>query len=193
MKGYNRLRKRAIDLLESQLSKKLVYHGIHHTYDVLKSVNFFIKNENLPIEQAKQLRIAALYHDVGFIQTYREHEKKGVEILRQAMDEFGGDDSDFEIIAGMIMATKIPQNPKTHLEKIICDSDLFYLGEKRYYEISKTLFAELLNYNLIKTEEEWKKIQISFLSTHTYHTKYANSNLKKEKNKRVVEISKTLT
>jgi len=192
MVGYNRLRKYAITVLENQLSDDLVYHGIHHTYDVLRYVNFLITTEKVSKHDAKLLRVAAIYHDIGFIEVYRDHEEKGVSILKAKMEELGCDKKDFEKIAGMIMATKIPQSPKNILEKIICDADLFYLGKgkKQYYEISGTLCEELLDYKFIESEEQWVNIQISFLSNHSYHTNYARKNLQKEKENRVKELEK---
>jgi hypothetical protein len=41
------------------------------------------------------------------------------------------------------MATKLPPNPKNLLEKIICDSDLDYLGRSDFIPVSNTLFEEL--------------------------------------------------
>lgn len=190
MVGYNNLRKYAISVLDSQLSEDLVYHGIHHTLDVLKYVNFLIRVENIDSHHAKLLRIAALYHDIGFTETYRDHEEAGVRILKSAMEKFNCDMRDFKKIAGMIMATKIPQNPRNIYEKIICDSDLFYLGKDKYYEISKTLYHELLSYGFIQNEKQWLDIQISFLSGHRYHTDYARNNLEKEKRKRIAELEK---
>ena len=188
MLGYNRLRKFAIHLLETKLSKDLVYHGIHHTMEVLRNVNFLIKKENVSPEDSKLLRIAALYHDIGFVNTYRDHEEAGVDILQSAMERFGCDMRKFKKISSMIMATKIPQNPKNKLEKIICDSDLFYLGKNKYYEISDTLCQELMSHKIIKTQKQWLDIQISFLSGHHYHTQYCRKNLEAEKFKRVEEL-----
>lgn len=188
MIGYIRLRSHAIHLLKTKLSDDLAYHGIHHTYDVLRNVNFLIKKENISPERSKLLRIAALYHDIGFIETYRNHEEAGVAILKSAMQEFGCNMKQLKHIEGMIMATKIPQSPKNIEEKIICDADLFYLGRNKYYEISDTLFQELLHYGFIKNAKEWMDIQISFLSNHSYHTKYARKVLEIEKQKRVEEL-----
>ena len=49
-------------------------------------------------------------------------------MAKEELPKFGLSEKDIELICGMIMATKIPQNPKTKLEKIIADADLEYLG-----------------------------------------------------------------
>ncbi|MDA0973125.1 MAG: hypothetical protein O2867_05255 [Bacteroidetes bacterium] len=41
------------------------------------------------------------------------------------------------------MATKVPQEPKDHLARILCDADLDYLGGDDYDEIAGGLYQEL--------------------------------------------------
>ena len=38
----------------------------------------------------------------------------------------------------------MPQTPKNHLEEIMCDSDLDYLGRQDFYPIAETLRQELV-------------------------------------------------
>ena len=70
----------------------------------------------------------------------------------------------------MIMATKIPQQPRSLPEMIICDADLDYLGRNDFTDISCTLKKEFLAYQVIKTEEEWDQLQVSFFESHNYFT-----------------------
>jgi hypothetical protein len=73
----------------------------------------------------------------------------------------------------MVLATQIPQQPKTLLEEIICDADLDYLGTDNFYPVGQTLYHEFKAYGIINTEEEWDKLQVSFLESHHYHTEFA--------------------
>ena len=104
MKGYRKLRKVAITLLEKGLSPKLTYHGKAHSMDVLKRVNFYINHYKLSHHESQLLRLGALYHDLGFTETYMNHEVKSVEILKSYMDDFGCQHSDFIILKGIIMS-----------------------------------------------------------------------------------------
>ncbi len=52
MKGYYNLRKEALDILNRGLSKKLYYHGIHHTLDALHISTRYLKNENIVGDEA---------------------------------------------------------------------------------------------------------------------------------------------
>src|SRR6186713_2897321 len=58
-------------------------------------------------------------------------------------------------ICNMILATRIPQLPKTHLEEIMCDADLDYLGRNDYTQIADGLYEEMRMAGQIKTEKDW--------------------------------------
>src|SRR5688572_30635722 len=122
------------------LSPNLTYHCVNHTLDVVEQSGRIASEEGVRGERDLfLLKVAALYHDSGFLETYAEHEKKGCDIfLKDAVNfEFTEDEKD--IIQGLIMSTKIPQQPKTHMEQILCDADLDYLGRSDFFEIGDTL------------------------------------------------------
>ena len=192
MKGYIKLRRQIKDILETELPDKLYYHALHHTHDVLKVCNEYIRREKIKDYDAKLLRIGALLHDIGFTQTYNDHEAKGQEIAEKLMSDLGFPKKDIAIVKGLIWATKIPQSPKTYLEKIICDADLDYLGRPDFYPISDQLFAELKNRGVLKSVKEWNKIQIKFLEKHQYHTKFARKYRQPAKAKRIAELYETI-
>jgi len=192
MQGYLRLRKHIIKGLENNLSDKLTYHGVHHTLDVLRVTNNYLRREKIIGRDAKLLRIGALLHDFGFTQTYKDHEAKGCEIAEELMPEYGFTKADIKVVKGLIMATKVPQTPKTKLEKIICDADLDYLGRKDFDPISSSLFQELKNFNILSDSNEWNKLQVSFLEGHAYHTEFARRNRQPVKELRIKAIKKLI-
>lgn len=157
--------------LKEELSPELTYHGIHHTLEVLEMVEEIALFEGgISDYDLELLKIAALYHDSGFTEGMDNHEMRGVDICNRHLPEFGYEEKEIELISGMIMATKIPQSPKNNLERIICDADLDYLGREDFYSIGNTLYEELRSFGVIKTKNEWNKIQVSFLTKHAYHT-----------------------
>ena len=192
MKGYIKIRKKAFEILNSKLSKKLYYHGAHHTYDVLSVINQFIKREKIDPYTAKLLRIGTLYHDIGFSISNVEHEKLGCEIVEKYMLEYGFAKKDIQFVKGLIMATRIPQTPKNYLEKIICDADLDYLGRNDFYPISYQLFKELQAFSIITDVNEWNKIQIKFLEAHQYHTEFSQKIRQPKKELRIKELKQSL-
>ncbi len=190
MQGYYKLRKKALEILKSQLPKELYYHSINHTLDVLKNCNYYIKREKIDSHIAKLLRLGALLHDIGFTVSNDRHEERGNKIAEKLMKAYGFPQKDIDIVKGLIIATRIPQLPKNELEKIICDCDLDYLGRSDFNPISNDLYKELKFYSRVKTKLEWNKIQIKFMQAHKYHTQFALKNRKPHKEKRINELIK---
>jgi uncharacterized protein len=173
MKGYLKLRRIVLNQLENGLPKHLTYHNLDHVLDVLDVCNQYIKRNKIKGDDAFLLRIGAIVHDMGFLKTTVNHEEVGAEMAAEIMASLDMNPKHIEVVKGLILATKIPQNPKTELQQIICDSDLDYLGRNDYPEISSRLYLEFKATNVIKTDEDWKNLQISFLTKHEFHTPFA--------------------
>lgn len=192
MKGYFKLRRKALEILNSNLPSDLYYHDAQHTLDVLNVINQYIRRNKIDKTNTYLLKIAGLLHDIGFTAVRINHEEKSAEIAEALMLEFGFTTESIKIVQSLIIATKIPQTPKTELEKIICDSDLDYLGRKDFYEISNKLYKELHASSMVSNEIEWNKLQIKFLEDHKYHTEFAKKNRQAKKEKRILEIKKLI-
>ncbi|WP_336515995.1 HD domain-containing protein [Pollutibacter soli] len=153
------------------LSPHLTYHCLNHTVDVEEQCLRIAKAEGIKDpHQLFLLKIAAIYHDTGFLVKYREHEAAGCKLFDEDAEDFGIPDDDQEIIRELIMATKLPQKPKNLLEKVICDADLDYLGREDFFEIAETLHQEFLFYGIVPDDAAWENLQNNFLLSHSYHT-----------------------
>jgi len=150
---------------------------------VYRDASFLGSKHNITQQEMYLLQAAACLHDYGFLKSHIDHEEIGCDEARQILPHYGFNNEEIEIVCGMIMATKIPQSPKTLLEQIICDADLFYLGSNYYFEIANQFKNELTSLNVLKSEEQWKNIQIGFLQTHQYHLPYSQEFLNETKAK----------
>lgn len=186
--SYSKIEDQVLNILKKGLNKNLYYHGIHHTKEVIYNSILIADQEVLSKKEIELLKIAALFHDIGFVETYAGHEEVSCKMARNILPDYNLNLSQINQICGMIMATKIPQKPKNLLEKILADADLMYLGTDKFVEIGETLFAELKANNKIKTELEWNILQISFLNTHSFHTFYCIKNYTATKLKNLEQI-----
>ena len=169
---YRAAKQFILSKLREELSDKLYYHGIHHTLDVLKMAAEICVSEGVNGHELVLVKTAALFHDCGFVKDkHAGHEHEGCLIVQNALPSFDYSAQDIKTICTMIMATKIPQSPTNLLEEIICDADLDYLGRDDFYRIGDSLFEELQAYHLIHDEQDWNRLQVSFLSTHKFHTR----------------------
>lgn len=177
-----------LDKLKNELPSQMFYHTIEHTLDVYKSSENIAKKEGINEAELKLLLIAAIYHDAGYLIQNKDHEQYSCDIARKYLPLFNYIKKDIDIICRIIMATKISQNPKSHLEEIICDADLDYLGRNDFFIIGDKLYKELLALGKIKTENEWNKIQLEFLEQHHYFTETAIKlrQSQKEKNLKII-------
>lgn len=187
------IEERMIARLNTELDPRLHYHNGDHTSDVIEQTERIAKREGIEDDKTlRLLKIAALYHDAGFIYTYNNHEQKGCEIVREDLKGYEFTEDEIETIAGLIMATKVPQNPKSPLEQIICDADLDYLGRGDYNEISCRLKKELFEFGYVSTEKEWLLLQINFLENHSYFTTTSKKNRSEVKEIVLTDLKKKL-
>ena len=159
-----------ISMLREKLHPHLFYHSPEHTIDVIQSAERIAVAEHCSPDEIRLLKTASLFHDTGYVRDMREHEKHGCEIATELLTSHRVDPSEITVICGLIMATKVPQVPKTKLEEIICDADLDYLGRDDYFAIAESLYREFLYFEKIKNEKDWINLQVKFIRSHTYFT-----------------------
>jgi uncharacterized protein len=182
------LEKLILNKLMQELPKHLYYHSPEHTLRVIEKADIIAKHENVSENDLKLIKIAALFHDIGFIKSSLNHEELGCEIVRDFFNHNHLQEVELDKICGMIMATKIPQTPHNKLEEILADADLEYLGTEDFEQISRDLFKEFKFSNPDLTEEKWYEIQINFIEKHTYFTSYGKKYLSETKRKHLKEL-----
>jgi len=180
-----------IDLLRNNLPKNYYYHNPDHTIYVEEKALEIGRHEECSEEELKLLSTAALWHDTGYIKTYKNHEAESCLLARQYLPGYGYSLADIDLVCGIIMVTKIPQLPKNKLEKILADADLEYLGTASFEIKSEKLFKELQSLNLSLTVAEWNQMQISFLQNHHYFTLFCKQNRDPLKMKNLYQLMHT--
>jgi uncharacterized protein len=186
---YNEIKKVIISELKNKLPGHLTYHSVNHVEDVIKAATEIGKAEQKNAEEIKLLKTAALFHDTGFLYGAKDHEANSCVIAQEYLPNYGYSESQIDTIKGMIMATKIPQTPHNHLEEILADADLDYLGRDDFFVIGDKLFDELTMLGIISSERDWNFLQEKFLESHSFFTKTSNQKRKpkKEENLRIVK------
>lgn len=190
--NYRKAEKYIIKRLEEELPEDLHYHDIRHTKDVCAAVERIALMEGIEGDDIFLLKTAALYHDAGFVKTYSNNEDVGAALAHEVLPQFGYSSEQIDKIGELIQATKVPQKPKNHLEQIICDADLDYLGGDEFHKTADKLKRELMEREMIKTEKQWDELQIKFLESHTYFTKTAIELRRENKLTRIKEIKERL-
>lgn len=177
MQSKTHMKEFVIDMLNNNLPLFYYYHNYKHTLYVTEKAVEIGQAENCSEKELELLSIAALWHDTGYIKTYKGHEAEGCKLARQYLPEYGYTIDDIDKICGMIMATKIPQTPKNKLEEILADADLAYLGTTHANDLTQKMFKELNALNPLVTIEVWNKTEIDFLTAHRYFTGHCKKNM----------------
>ncbi len=182
-----------LDKLENELPGSLYYHNVKHTVDVVTEVELIGWAEGLDDEGILLLKTAALFHDAGHTVAYDEHEYHGTRLAREYLPQYGYSAQQIDRICDIIMATRLPPEPKDILQQIICDADLDYLGRSDMIPVSNTLYKELKEQNMIGTFNQWNQLQLKFISGHSYFTRTARSLREVNKQKQIERIRKLIT
>ncbi len=181
-----------LDRLGKELPKNLYYHGLHHTLDVCDAADLLARAEHVNGESLILLRTAALFHDCGFIKQYVNNEPIAVTFAIEHLPSFGYTPDQIKSISDIILSTRIPQRPQSHIEEIMCDADLDYLGRDDFFAISETLRDEWLAYGIVTSEEEFNRKQIQFFSQHQYFTRTSRELREAKKQEHLAELKKRI-
>ena len=167
----------------------LTYHNVSHTLDVLSQAERIAQSEGLKDDNGLfLLKVAALYHDTGFLRAYTGHEKASCAIFLEDAGSLGFTAQQKEIILGLIMATQVPQKPAGLLQEIICDADLDYLAREDFYAGANNLREEFLHFHIVDDNAGWEKLQLKFFENHHYHTFSSKMQREPAKQKHFAEL-----
>lgn len=188
---YEKAHSFLLNKLENELPDHLTYHNATHTKNVIAAVEELSVAEEVTGDDLVLLRTAALFHDAGFLQDHKEHEKKSCVLAREMLPQFEYNTAQIESICTMIMATKLPQTPVNHLSKLLCDADLYYIGSDQYEANAERLYTEFTDLKIVSSKKEWEQKQIDFLAAHRFFTKTAIKNREQQKQNNLQQLITT--
>jgi len=178
------------DYFAANMPAEYVFHDLAHTAQTVAAVRMIGEGFELGREDMALLELATWFHDTGYSLGPADHEDRS---CLQADRFLRGKISDeaLQTIFNCIRATKVPQQPNTLLEQIICDADLSHLGMDSYWDRNGKFRQELiLARKNVMSEQEWIDFEINFMLSHTYHTVVANELFNKRKAKHIQQLLK---
>lgn len=171
-----RVRHYVLRRLANELASELSYHCLEHTRDdVVPAARRLAAAQGLPSEDTVLLTTGALFHDLGFVVQADGHEAIGAGIAREVLPGFGYTPEQVDIAVGIIMATAMPQSPRTLLERLMADADLDVLGRTDFMAKNAALRAELAALGQPTTRAQWYTQQQRFVAEHEYFTDVARA------------------
>lgn len=192
MADFESAKQYILEELGTRLPENLTYHGLWHTKSVYQATLDFAEYYSLSEQDRLILETAALYHDCGFLNVYRNHEEEGCEIVKRVLPGYGYNQEEIVEICALIMATKIPQSPDRFLSELICDADLDYIGGDDYNKIAHLLYEEFKEYHIVTTEIQWYEMQAGFLESHTYFSDFSRQKRNPKKMQNLANVKEHL-
>jgi uncharacterized protein len=177
-----------LDRLDRELPDALSYHCPSHTRDVVAASLRIGLSEGLEGNDLVLLETAALFHDAGFLFAYQNHEENSCVVAREYLPQFNYTSEEIEVICETMMSTKIPQAPHSLIARVLCDADLDYLGSDLFFPIGNRLYEEFLKYGILSNEQDWNRMQVRFLESHSYFTDTAIRERNEGKLKHLEEV-----
>lgn len=183
----------ATQIFKDKTFEQRSFHNIHHTEDVVNAAEEIALHSDLTEDETESVIVAAWLHDIGYVEGWEDHEKKAAAKAKELLSTWGATQKKIAEVTEAIMATKMPQQPRTIVSKVLCDADLYHLSTETCRDKSELLRKEWAAVGDKKlTDEEWMKTNIEFMEKHEYHTPYGQSVLQKGKKKNIKKIRKKL-
>jgi predicted metal-dependent HD superfamily phosphohydrolase len=189
--------KKARALAEAEFKKSAFdnrpFHNLHHTLDVVKAAEEIGRQSELNEEELESLIIAAWLHDIGYAEGAHEHERKAADKAKTFLTEQGAAPRMILEVTEAILSTKVPQQPRSLIAKVLCDADLYHLSTEACQAKADNLREEWRNIDgKSMPETEWLQTNLQFLENHRYQTPYGQTILQQGKKKNIKKLRKLL-
>jgi len=176
-------------LLTTELSENCVFHTISHTLDVVANAEIIGKYCKLDDDSLNILRMCALFHDVGYVDAYDDHEICSAERAKTYLNSKNIDPEIIHQVEKAILSTKTPQNPLDRISRILCDADLMNLTFDDYFEQIDLMRKEWEKVGKAKlNSQEFHISSLEFFQSHEYHSQYGKKVLQPKKEKTELKI-----
>lgn len=180
-------------LLQTRLPSWAVYHNLAHTEQTVNAVREIGEGVGLNKPDMELALLAAWFHDTGYIDTIDGHEERSAQIAAEFLRQLNTPESTIEKAVSCIQATKIPQQPHTLAEQVVCDADIIHLGKKRFFERSALLRMEMeLRTGTTFTDREWLQKNVDFASGMHFFTEYARKEFGGRRRKNLIMLQEQL-
>ena len=181
------------DLFRNELPDGIKYHDANHTLHPTKGVvaaaNCIAISEKISDLDRELIIAAAYFHDSGFIREYGKNEPIAARMAGRILKLIGYKPNEIEKIQKMILATDLVVEPKTHVEKILCDADLDHFGRDDFFKLDAKLREGRRIRGLdVSDDAKWYKGTLAVITNHQYYTESQKKLREKEKQKNIKRL-----
>jgi len=170
-----------------------IFHDYYHTKEAVAAGKEIAEGMQVSGDELETVLLACWFHDIGLLHSPENHEKRSAGEAEKYLRKHGVKEEKIRDVKACILATRIPQNPTTLLEKIVCDADISHMGKDNYCEKNALLRQEFeLNREKPYSDAEWWLLNKKFFQEHQYFTPYAQQRYNGQKNLNLIAIKNLL-
>ncbi|GAB4336966.1 MAG: hypothetical protein OHK0038_15290 [Flammeovirgaceae bacterium] len=193
MNGKNLLEKiefHVEEIFSVKVSNQFCFHNFQHTKQVVQAAKQLAQLSELGKEDTEILLIAAWFHDTGFADTILLHEHSSAKYAESFLEKEGFSFMKIQQIKNLILSTQVTVVPQTLTEKLLKDADLSHIGSDNYFQKLSLLRKEWeLTQQKKYTDNDWFKLNASFLKNHQFYTPAAEKLYSKQKEFNFLKIN----
>jgi len=175
-------------LLTENLHPDLYFHNAALTLDSEKGVvavaDTLARIEGITEKDKELLLAAAYFQHTGFIYKREDNKNISTNIAKDILYLYRYKYPEIREIISLILSTNSISPPKSHLEKILKDANLDYLGRYDFFDKNDALRRELE----VQNREIWYRQTLNFLAQHTYYTNASNILREKQKQENIKKL-----
>lgn len=177
-----------------KLPQSFTYHNLNHTTNVAEAAMEIGKNSGLSDDDLESVVVAAWLHDTGYEKDLHNHEERSAQTATELLKSWGAGEGKILQVKRLILATRMPQNPQSIAEQVLCDADMYHLSQENIVECGEQIRQEIEAFKNHKFESdaEWREFNVNFLKNHHYHTLYGRQVLEERKRRNIRKLKKKL-
>jgi hypothetical protein len=169
-------------LMAEKLPEHFIFHNFNHVLLVKQYAETIGGHTGLSADEMNILRICALFHEVGYVNSYQKFNEESLSIASAFLAEHEVDQATTGHILKIIRATKRPQDPEDKIAAVLCDADLMYITTESGIEQLDLLYDETaLQIPDFEKRPVFERGCIAFFASHSYFTEYGKTILQPKK------------
>ncbi|MFT4095113.1 MAG: DUF5706 domain-containing protein [Niabella sp.] len=190
----NKIKDFVIAYLNAHTNDTILYHDIEHTIDVVEAAHILADHNKLNEKENFIVTTACWFHDTGYFNgSPIGHEQRSADTAISFLKGEGVPEDIINEVKNCILATRMPQQPATLLEQIVCDADLSHLASADFFKRNKLLRKEIEALTQKKiSKEEWRKSTLGFLESYHFHTAYGKTVLEAGKQRNITALKEKI-
>lgn len=183
----------AATLLARELPSWALYHSVEHTRQTVAACREIGRVLRLNDAQMAVVVLAAWFHDTGYGSGPQGHEARSARIAERYLTSHGYPKRMVTSVKKCILATHVPQRPRSLLQRVLCDADLISLGKRTFLVQNELLRQEMeLRERRIIEERVWLHRSYRFLHGHRFATSYGRTVLESGKQANLGRLRKMI-